>query len=100
MKNIKISVFKSLFKSTDVPFDLTLEQIVTRIRTGSSKNKIDLIRNGNKEIKKKLPSIIFAGEFSERNRKGLKKQRIKNETKNYGYQVFEPTTNKIDLNWP
>lgn len=73
MKNIKVSVFKNLFKSTDVPFDLTLEQIVTRIKTGSSKNKIDLIRNGNKEIKKKLPSIIFAGEFSERNRKGLKK---------------------------
>ena len=55
----------------DVPFDLTLEQIVTRIRTGSSKNKIDLIRKGDKEVKKKLPSIIFAGEFSERNRKGL-----------------------------
>ena len=73
MKNIKVSVFKNLFKSTDVPFDLTLEQIVTRIKTGSSKDKIDLIRNGNKEIKKKLPSIIFAGEFSERNRKGLKK---------------------------
>jgi hypothetical protein len=73
MKNNKISVFKDLFKSTDVPFDLTLEEIVTRIKTGTSKEKIDLIRKGNKEVKKKLPSIIFSGEYSERNRKGLKK---------------------------
>lgn len=73
MKNKKISVFKDLFKSTDVPFDLTLEDIVLRIKNGTSKEKIELIRKGNKEVKKKLPSIIFSGEFSERNRKGLKK---------------------------
>lgn len=73
MKNNKVSVFKDLFKSTDVPFDLTLEEVVARIRKGTSKEKIELIRKGNKELKKRLPSIIFAGEFTERNRKGLKK---------------------------
>ena len=73
MKNNKISVFKDLFKSTDVPFNLTLEDIVSRIKNGTSKEKVELIRKGNKEVKKKLPSIIFSGEFTERNRKGLKK---------------------------
>ncbi len=73
MKNNKISVFKDLFKSTDVPFNLTLEEIVARIKNGTSKEKVELIRKGNKEVKKKLPSIIFSGEFTERNRKGLKK---------------------------
>ena len=73
MKNNKISVFKDLFKSTDVPFNLTLEQVVQRIKKGTSKEKIEQIRNGKKEVKKKLPSIIFSGEYSERNRKGLKK---------------------------
>ena len=71
MKDQKVSVFKDLFKASDVPFVLSLEKIVERIKKGTSKNKIDLIRNGDKEKKKRLPSIVFAGKFSERNRKGL-----------------------------
>ena len=71
MKDQKVSVFKDLFKASDVPFVLSLEKIVERIKKGTSKNKIDLIRNGDKEKKKRLPSIVFSGVFSERNRKGL-----------------------------
>ena len=41
MKNNKVSVFKDVFKSTDVPFDLTLEEVVERIRKGTSKEKIE-----------------------------------------------------------
>ena len=59
MKDQKVSVFKDLFKASDVPFVLSLEKIVERIKKGTSKNKIDLIRNGDKEKKKRLPSIVF-----------------------------------------
>ena len=72
MQNTQISVFKDLFKSTDVPFIVDLQKITERIRCGKSKHLTDEIRKGNKELKKKLPSILFAGIFEERNRKGLK----------------------------
>ena len=42
MKDQKVSVFKDLFKASDVPFVLSLEKIVERIKKGTSKNKIDL----------------------------------------------------------
>lgn len=73
MKESLISVFKDLFKSTDVPYIITLEKSLMRIKKGTSKPLIDQIRKGNKELKKKLPSILFAGEFQERKRSGLKK---------------------------
>ncbi len=71
MKETLISVFKDLFKSTDVPYIITLEKSLERIKRGTSKNLIVEIRKGNKELKKKLPSILFAGEFQERKRSGL-----------------------------
>jgi VirE N-terminal domain. len=52
---------------------IELQEIAQRIRCGSSKVLIDQIRAGNKDLKKKLPSICFAGEFLQRNRKGLQK---------------------------
>lgn len=71
-KSPKISVFKDLFKSQDVPFIVPLEKIIQRIKVGKSKELIKQIRKGNKELKKKLPCIVFAGEFTERKSKGLK----------------------------
>lgn len=70
MKNIKISIFKTLY-NTDVPYIITLEKCIDRIKTGKSESNINLIRGGNKEVKKKLPAVVFAGEFTERNKKGL-----------------------------
>ena len=73
MLNKKISVFKDLFKSTDVPYLLKLREITQRISEGKSKGLIQEIRKGNTDLKKKLPCILFAGEFKERNSKGLVK---------------------------
>lgn len=71
MRNTPVSIFKDLFKSTDVPYIVTLEKCLQRIKQGTSKDLIEKIREGNKELKKKLPSILFAGEFSERKGSGL-----------------------------
>lgn len=72
MYNPQVSVFKDLFK-TDVPFIVPLKKVFDRIKVGKSQTLITKIREGNKELKKQLPSIVFSGEFSERNANGLKK---------------------------
>lgn len=71
MKGIIISIFKTLY-NTDVPYYISLEKCFSRIKEGKSKEKVIAIRAGDKEVKKQLPAIVFAGEFTERNKKGLK----------------------------
>jgi hypothetical protein len=67
-----VSVFKDLYKTKDVPYHVPLEKVIDRIRNGTSKALIESIRNGNKENKTKLPCILFAGTFTERNSNSLK----------------------------
>ena len=67
---MKISVFRDLLKSKEVPFIVPIEKVVDRIRDGKSKDLIERIRKGE-DLKKQLPCILFAGEFTERNSNGL-----------------------------
>ena len=76
MKDVKISVFKDLYKSKEVPFIITLEKSLERIREGKSKDIIEFARAGKdkeeyNKRKSKLPCIVFAGEFKDRSKKGL-----------------------------
>jgi hypothetical protein len=68
-----VSVFKDLYKSTDVPFHVPLDKIIKRIKAGTSKELVDAVRQGNGNEKKKLPCILFAGTFNERNSNSLQK---------------------------
>jgi len=68
-----VSVFRDLYKSTDVPFHVPLDKIIKRIKAGTSKELVEAVRNGNSDKKKKLPSILFAGTFTERNSSSLQK---------------------------
>jgi hypothetical protein len=76
IKNTKISIFKSLYKSSDVPYVVELSQALNRIKEGKSKHIIDKIKllNGNdkSKLKNTLPCIIFSGEFIQRKKSGLK----------------------------
>jgi hypothetical protein len=72
----KISVFKDLFKTKDIPYIVDLEKIIQRIKVGKSIEIIEKVRNSpNKKeadlVKQNLPCILFAGQFSERNGNGL-----------------------------
>ncbi len=72
----KISVFKDLFKTKDIPYIVDLEKIIQRIKVGKSIEIIEKVRNApNKKeadfVKQNLPCILFAGQFSERNGNGL-----------------------------
>ena len=74
----KISIFKDLFKSQDVPHYISIDKAIERIKVGKYKDLIESIRKATSKdernnLKKKLPCIIFAGEFSERSKKGLVK---------------------------
>lgn len=71
IKNKKITVFKDLYKTKDVPYIVTLEKILQRIKTGNDKDLINQIRKAKSKeeknkLKTKLPAILFQGEFSHR----------------------------------
>ena len=71
-----ITIFRSLFQ-TDVPFHLSFDKSIQRIKEGKSKVLIEKIRNAKNKsdadkFKKQLPAILFSGKFSERSKKGLK----------------------------
>lgn len=71
-----ISVFKDLLKSKDVPYDVSIEKVIERIRVGKSKEIVETIRTSTDKkqieaLKKKLPCILFSGIFKERNSNSL-----------------------------
>jgi hypothetical protein len=73
---MNISVFKSLYKSDDVPFEVDVLKVLARIKNGTSKDKILKIRNlsdceEKKNLKNSLLSILFNGTFSARNDNSL-----------------------------
>lgn len=68
-----VTLFKDLYNSSDTPHHMPISKALDRIKNGSSKSIIEAIRNSkvSKEkdtLKKKLPSILFAGKFSARNK--------------------------------
>jgi len=73
---MNISIFKDLFKTSDVPYIYPIEKTLDRISTGKSRDLIEKIRlsktkEERNKLKQSLPCILFAGEFSERSIKGL-----------------------------
>lgn len=73
----KITIFKNI-SETDTPYYITISQALNRIKTGVSKQKVELVRGQlDKEranaIKKTLPSVCFSGTFSSRNDLSLQK---------------------------
>lgn len=73
----KVTIFRSLFGSKDVPFYLEIDKALIRIKNGKSKDIVDKIRaepvkDKRDNLKKQLPAVLFAGEFSERNKNGCK----------------------------
>jgi len=68
---MKISLFKSLYSTKDVSYRIEIDEALERIKNGSSKELIELIRKGDKEKKKQLPAVCFNGTFTSRNDNSL-----------------------------
>lgn len=58
----KVTVFKDVRETLDA-FFIDLEKALDRIKTGTSKDKIEKIRGGNKKEKSNLPCVLFSGVF-------------------------------------
>ena len=77
MKDSKISIFRYLYETKDVPYEVTLEKALNRIKKGAK--SVDLINRIRSEkdhdkrndLKRDLPCYIFSGQFKERNSQGL-----------------------------
>ena len=95
MKDTLVTVFKDLYKSNDIPYIITLEKVVNRIRKGTSKELIKEIRSGDLKQKNKLPSVLFAGEFEKRSIDGLKSH---NGLMITDYDKF-PTEQELEKVW-
>lgn len=73
---MEVTIFKDLFESKDVPYYVSLEKVINRIKNGDSIELINKIRSSKNKIevdtlKKSLPCILFNGTFSERNSNSL-----------------------------
>jgi len=67
----KVTMFRS-FDDTDNPVYVELDYVLNRIRSCKSENLVMPVRmendpDKNRELKKKLPCILFSGTFSKRN---------------------------------
>jgi hypothetical protein len=65
-----ITYFKSI-NDTTTPFHVDVSIAIDRIKSGKSKELVEIIRNETKkdlrnEMKKRLPAICFSGQFSKR----------------------------------
>jgi hypothetical protein len=95
MNKTLISIFKNL-KETRIPHYVSIEQSLNRIKNGKSKELVEKIRretdhNKKNKLKSELPSILFAGEFTQRAKKGLK------EHKGFMVTDFDKYNSKEDL---
>jgi hypothetical protein len=61
-----VTIFRSVFEK-DAPNYITVLQALERIREGKQSERVTLIREGEKELKTKLPVVLWSGEFETRN---------------------------------
>ncbi len=71
-----VTIFKDLFKSKDVPYHVSIEKVINRIKNGDSIELINKVRSAKTKqeadrFKEGLPCILFNGTFSERNSNSL-----------------------------
>lgn len=64
----EVTMFKNVTTPTE-PFTVTVEKVIGRIQspTSSTIGLVERIRSGEKELKQKLPVILWSGIFSARN---------------------------------
>ena len=68
---MNVSVAKNMYAESLHTVDLM--KALDRIREGKSKDAVELVRQGDKSSKKKLPMVMFSGEFSHRKDVGLQR---------------------------
>lgn len=71
---MKVTIFQDLYKkSKEDAHVIQLATALRRIQEGTSAPTIEAVRNGSKDFKKKLPVVLFSGEFAGRSDEALTK---------------------------
>ena len=95
MEKIKISIFKDLYKSTDVPYIVTLEKCLNRIKIGKS-NKGKIVSDEVKiKMSKAAKGRICLEETRSKISKSNKGKHLGSKNSFYGKKHSEATKRKI-----
>ena len=71
---MKVTIFQDIYKKNKSDAHvIQLSTALKRIKEGNSQTVIEAIRDGSKDFKKKLPVVLFSGEFKARNDEALEK---------------------------
>ena len=68
---LMVTLFETIYSKK--PTYITIDEALQRIKTGTSKQMVEAIRNGNSKLKTKLPAICWSGTFTERKDDALTK---------------------------
>ena len=65
-----VTIFANI-KDTSTPFYRSVRKVLSRVKDGASKNKVNAIRkekdkNSRNELKRGLPAVCFSGTFTKR----------------------------------
>jgi hypothetical protein len=64
-KEAIVTIYETLYKNQE-PHYIPIGKALERIQSGKSLEKVLLVREGDKDVKRNLPIVLFSGEFSER----------------------------------
>ena len=71
---MRVTIFQDIYKKNNSDAHvIQLSTALKRIKEGNSQTVIEAIRDGSKDFKKKLPVVLFSGEFKARNDEALEK---------------------------
>ena len=71
---MRVTIFQDIYKKNKSDAHvIQLSTALKRIKEGNSQTVIEAIRDGSKDFKKKLPVVLFSGEFKARNDEALEK---------------------------
>ena len=64
MKNKRVTIYPTIYRTQEA-HTTTLEYVLTRIKEGKSRPRVEAIREGDKKAKQELPAVCFSGVFKD-----------------------------------
>jgi len=62
MQNKRVTIYPTIYRTQEAVVT-SLDTVLTRIKEGKSRPKVELIREGDKSVKQELPAVCFSGVF-------------------------------------
>lgn len=62
MKNKNVTIYPTIYRTQEAHI-MTLDSVLTRIKSGRSHDTVQKVRDGDKKAKQELPAVCFSGVF-------------------------------------